>query len=160
MTPIAELRGTNPTSEQAIERLEHDLGVALPADYRAFLLRTNGGVPYPEDAYRHERYSSILSKFYSVEHERVSFTIAQKRLQLEDRMPTDLLAIANDLGGSQICLGIGDDNRGKVYLWMRADEVRPGRKPDYSNVGLIADTFDEFLSLFYNSDEVDPDLPT
>ena len=151
--PITELRGTTPTSERALERLERDLGVTLPADYRAFLLRTNGGVPFPEDAYHHERYSTLVGLFYSVEHERLSFTIAQKRLQLEGRMPTDLLAIASDHGSNQICIGIGDDNHGKVYFWMLADEVRPGRTPDYSNVGLVADTFDEFLSLFYNADE-------
>lgn len=153
MTPIAELRGTKPTSGPAVERLEHNLGATLPADYRAFLLRTNGGVPFPEDAYRHERYSSILSMFYSVEHERVSFTIAQNRLAFDERIPTDLLTIACDLGSNQICIGIGDDNYGRVYFWMRADEARPGETVDYSNVGLVADTFEEFLSLFYNSDE-------
>ena len=154
--PIAETRGTKPTSEQAIERLEQHLGVTLPADYRAFLLRTNGGAPFPEDAYRHARYSTILSMFYAVEHERKSFTIAQNRLTFDARIPADLLAIADDLGSDRICIGIGDDNYGKVYMWVQVDESGPHETPDYRNVGLIAESFDEFLNLFYNSDEEEP----
>lgn len=47
---MVELIGTGPPlAESDVVALKLTLGVILPADYRAFLLRWNGGVPEPAD---------------------------------------------------------------------------------------------------------------
>jgi len=150
-----------PIGENDIDELEQKLGVTLPPDYRAFLLRTNGGRPVPEDAFGDEDTGSMMNMFYAVKHERISFTIAQEKRAFRSRIPEDLLPIGDDAGGSQICIGIGPDNYGKVYFWRMYDEedLDEGEKPDYRNVHLVSETFSEFLDTFreYEDDEDDED---
>ncbi len=158
--PISNFRDSGPPIDvQAISRLEDHLGFELPADYRAFLLRTNGGRPYPEDTFNDEQGTlakgSTMSEFLSVEHEDITSTIAQERLAFEDRVPADLLPIGFDMGGSLVCIGIGPENYGQVFFWAMEDEVDKGETPDYRNVWRLARTFDEFIEGFYDYDLVD-----
>jgi hypothetical protein len=62
---------------------------------------------------------------------------------LNERIPPDTLPIANDSFGNAILLGLHGDRRGKVYFWDHEEE--PDNQPDWSNVSLVADSFDAFM---------------
>jgi hypothetical protein len=62
---------------------------------------------------------------------------------LNERIPPDTLPIANDSFGNAILLGLHGDRRGKVYFWDH--EKEPDSQPDWSNVSLVADSFDAFM---------------
>ena len=67
----------------------------------------------------------------------------------EDRIPKDTIAIAFDPGGNLILLGTDETNNGKVFFWMHSYETDEDEETDYSNVGFIANSFNEFIdSLF------------
>ncbi len=158
--PISNFRDSGPpVDERALSRLEDHLGIELPADYRAFLLRTSGGRPYPEaafnDEFGREEGGSLMDAFLSVEHEELWLTIAQHQLAFEDRVPVDLLPIGFDQGGSLVCIGIGPENHGQVFFWAMEDEVDKGETPDYRNVWRLARTFDEFIEGFFDDEAGD-----
>jgi len=146
-----------PIEEKDVAELERKLGVTLPPDYRAFLLRTNGGRPTPEDAFGDEEFGSILDMFYAVKHEEPYSTICHQQRASRNRIPEDLLPIGYDAGSNEVCIGIGPDNYGKVYFWSMDDEedLEEGEKPDYRNVYLLTETFDEFLDTFHDYDDND-----
>jgi cell wall assembly regulator SMI1 len=138
-----------PINESDLDELERTLGVALPASYRAFLLRHNGGRPTPEDIFGDDHFGSMLNLFLSVKNdEDVYHTIAHLRFAFEGRVPADLLPIGVDAGGSLVCMGITPENYGKIYFWAMDDEAGPGRKPWRRNIWPVADNFDEFLATF------------
>ena len=138
-----------PITEADIDELEQSLGVELPASYRAFLLRHNGGRPTPEDVFGDDHSGSVLNHLFAVkDDEDIYSTIAHQRFAFEDRIPPDLLPIGIDAGGNRVCMGITPKNHGKIYLWVMDDEAGPGRKPWRRNIRLIADDFDEFLATF------------
>ena len=137
-----------PITEADIDELEQTLGVELPASYRAFLLRYNGGRPIP-DGFGDDRFGSLMDSFFSVKNdENVYDTITVQRDLFKDRIPSDLLPIGIDAGGSRVCMGITPENYGKIFFWAMYDEAGPGRKPWRRNIGLIADNFDDFLESF------------
>jgi len=62
---------------------------------------------------------------------------------MASQIPPELLPIAPDPGGNLICLGIAGDVVDKVYFW---DHEREGHPTDWSNIDLIADSFDAFFA--------------
>lgn len=63
---------------------------------------------------------------------------------LSERIPPDTIPIADDPFGNVIVIGLQGDQRGKVYFWDHEEE--PEDQPDWSNVDLIADSFDHFMA--------------
>lgn len=137
-------------SVRNLDALEKRLGVCLPDDYRSFLLTIDGGRPRKRDTFRIGKHNaSLLDVLYSVRHEDEEYTLERMRLVFDDRIPEDLLPIGEDQGGSQICLGIGKENYGKVFFW---DMEYEDEQPTYDNVYPIADSFGEFLDSLYSSE--------
>lgn len=146
-----EYRGPS-MSKRDLAALEKRLGLRLPDDYREFLLTINGGRPRTHEVFDiGKKDSSLLDILYSAKRddEHQDLTVFRRHRLLEKRVPRDLLPIGEDQGNSQICLGIGEENYGKVFFWDLEDERE---QPTYENVALIADSFAEFLDSLY-SDE-------
>ena len=142
-----------PITPGDIEQLEKAINVEFPAAYREFLLKYNGGRPTPEDAFGEGDSGSIMGEFYSVKHDKQANTIAHQRHAFDERIPADLLPIAVDMGGNQVCIGTAPDNRGKIYFWSMVDEPRPEDEDKRANIRLLADDFVSFLDTF--CEEVD-----
>lgn len=157
--PIREFRDSGPPIGEAdLDALERELDAELPPQYRAFLLGTNGGSPWPEECFRNKSgVGSLVHVFYAVKHEMDSLTLARNWMQLCDRIPPDLRPIACDAGDSQICISVRGKDTGRIFYWNMENEAGPGRKPWRRNIRRIADSLDEFLDLFY---DCDPDRHT
>lgn len=134
-----------------LQNAERALGKALPEEFKRFVLKHNGGRPEPATfrvrwsgqdwAIGWER--NMVHFFLSFQGGSENFLDYSRTFQ--GRIPADTVPIAYDPGGNLILLGISGPTVGRVFFWMREYEVPEGETPDYSNVGLIANSFNEFL---------------
>jgi cell wall assembly regulator SMI1 len=151
---ITLIKPQAPVTNDQINRAEEHLGIKLPADYRKFLMTSNGGRPEPdqievswsEDQSRCNHWrTSLVSRFLSIyDGEKANF-LEYNQETFKDRIPKDTIAIAYDAGGNLILLGVGEDNIGKVLFWVKDYEVEEGEEPGYENVGFVANSLAEFL---------------
>jgi hypothetical protein len=153
--------GPKVTLEQVIE-IEKTIGHQLPQQYKDFLLQFNGGevspdcfkVKYSGQEWAEGLEEALLRAFYSIpEHEYYSFLENQEFY--EGRVPADTILIADTPGRDKILLGIEGENTGKIFYWNGSYEVdeeeqaEEGFQADYSNVGFVANSFNEFLKGLY-----------
>jgi hypothetical protein len=144
-----------PLSAQDLSNVECALGVGLPKDYKSFLLNHNGGATQPDgfavvwqkgQKGAEDWKSSTLSRLYYVWDERQSNLVRANTVTFKDRIPRDTITVGTDAGGNQILLATGGPHKGKVLFWVKDHEVEEGEEPGYENVGVLADSFDDFLN--------------
>jgi hypothetical protein len=147
-----------PAPAKELARLEAELGVALPGDYRQFLIECNGGHvggalwfrgPTPEgqraDAGVHHVGGFRKQSYFSLDW-------ARRCYQDDDelRIPRELLWIMDDPFGNAICLGITGPYRGGVYFWDHEEEPDPeewdGSVETAGNLQLLAKSFTDFVA--------------
>ncbi len=144
-------RSLPPVSEAELNAVEKSLGVKFPKPYRDFLLTCNGGEPVPDGFCRPEdkEPSAYVQEFYEISDEEgcslVEFFRSFK--QGHNWLPKSLMPIANDPGGSLICLSVSGKDKGSVYFWdhEQAGERELEDPNDYDDVTPLAAGFDEFL---------------
>ncbi|MBC7809956.1 MAG: SMI1/KNR4 family protein [Burkholderiales bacterium] len=158
--------------ESDLTYLEESQGIALPEDYRRFLLAHNGGYPelcvFPIDDFPRDTHA-MVGWFFALEgafsdtgavegYQGLPPTIEEALVDYRNRVPSDLLPIARDPGGNLICLGVKGEQTGKVYFWDHNEEsIDEEGHPTYLNVYKIADTFTKFLNSLVSEDLFDLD---
>jgi len=136
-------------SSRDIQALEVMLGQALPDDYAAFLLRSNGGRPAPDEfpvqGWLAGGPTSDVHTFMRLqEHPIGADDILWTLDVMKGRLPAHLLPIADTSFGDLICIWLTGQQRGTVVLWDHEDEHRP---PTTRNIYQIAQSFGAFLEL-------------
>lgn len=135
-------------AEPAVASFEASIGVRLPADYRTFLLGTNGGEPHnpvfsfgPDGTYL----DSAVRYFFSVS-ENFTFSLAHKFdiYTRATRVPAGMLPIATDPSGNLVLLAIKGEDAGKVYFWNHEMEGLVENPSSKEHLALLANSFDEF----------------
>lgn len=135
-----------------IEVIEKFIGLDFPSEYKDHLLKHNGGQPSP-NVFSFEEYGKLtdscvdwLLAIYEGEYDNLKNYIDTYKIQ-EKRMPLHILPIAHDPGGNLICISCDYDNKGSIYFWDHEKEVdyNLSDDSDYSNLYLIANSFDEFI---------------
>jgi hypothetical protein len=129
--------------EGALGAFERSLKERLPETYRQHLLSYNGGKWEPKCFVISEKEGeSSVHGVYGLHGGPGYCRLDAIRETFSDRIPKDLLAIACDSFGNQICIGISGKWRDAIYFWNH--EV-VGNK----SLTRIADSFDNFIgSLF------------
>jgi len=134
-----------------LDDLERRLSIKLPDDYRQFLIRQNGGRPVSPvftfvESSRGPTDSSVAwflsvhqGKYSNFEKDFRNFKVVQRR------MPDNLVPIAHDPFGNEICMSFSGDDRGAIYFWDHESEADEGEEPTYNNCYLIAKSLTEFL---------------
>jgi cell wall assembly regulator SMI1 len=136
-------------SEADIASLEQRIGRSLPAPYRSFLQRFNGGRPTPAHflvpGWRERE--SLVNDFDGIVPGRYNDLEADIK-SLRGRIPESLIPIADDPGGNSILIATEGKERGSVYFWDHEDEPpdSPARIEDYPNLYLVAQDFDAFVA--------------
>lgn len=147
------------TSPEAIAQFEERWGVVLPPEYKQFLLKSNGGWPNPNvfEVPGWHGQGSVLDAFYGIHNGRKSEQLDSNCKTYEDRVPADLIPIADDAGGNNICIGWEGERTGKVYFWDHEDEIDEEGclRDDYRNVFLVANSLQEFLDGLMTHEEAD-----
>jgi len=139
-------RPAPPAEEAAIARVERELGIELPADYREFLGKQNGGEPesnfFPAgDGFGHVRY---LYSAGPTEVEDIDDLEEAARAYWPPSRPGDpidpsFLPIGEEDVGNVICLKVRGEDYGAVYFWDHELAVSVG---PYTR---LADSFSEYF---------------
>jgi hypothetical protein len=140
------IRDASPALTEAdIAAAEQRLQVKLPDEYRAFLLRHNGGIPRPARFPMPERVAEAgmawgeVTRFYSI-----GGASDLEKISLGTRgwgLPTRLVPIAqveDELDGGMLCISVEGKDRGRVYY-------RPEVEAYDDTVYGVAKSFDAFL---------------
>lgn len=127
-----------------IRSFENEFDITLPDEYVSFLEKNNGGQP-DANHFKNELFDFFVNVFYGFGGEDTSFDVETMYAIYADRIPDGLIPIADDGVGNLICIGTTGDIFGKIFIWWRDKAVDEGEKPDFSNISLVADSFEEFL---------------
>lgn len=134
-----------PLSEDIVEAVAQGLVIKLPKSYKKFLVEVNGGIPKNSGfRFKDDSNGSLLSGFYGIVPDRY-YNLLFYCGVYSSRVPSNTLPIAGDQLGNIILLSVKGQDYGKVYFWDHEREADEGETPDYSNLSLVADSFEEFL---------------
>src|SRR5665213_632955 len=138
------------TSPQEIDAVEARLGIELPAEYRAWLFRFNGGQPKPgtfhfKGVAEHSESVAWFFAVYDGEYNNFETEYWAFKMQAR-RLPDALVPIADDGLGNIVCLAITGPDVGKIFFWDHELESDTGT-PTYDNCRLVADSFGEFIDM-------------
>lgn len=146
-----------------IEEIEQYVGLKFPQQYKDHLLQYNGGQCTPNvfsfincQGKLDESCVNWFLAIYDGKYDNLKKDIYMLKID-EKRMPTHILPIADDPGGNSICISTSGDDEGYVYFWDHEQEVdyTVSDDTDYSNLSLIAKSFNEFLSGLKESEYID-----
>lgn len=143
----------DPLNEKFLSCIEEFWEFGLPKDYKAFLLKFNGGIPKRSvfNFKGKKGQGSIVDSFYGFT--RGNDNILRVSKDIGSRYPANMLPIADDVYGNRILISVKSADRGKVYFWDHELEVPDGETPDYSNLTLIANSFDDFINSLHETEE-------
>lgn len=148
-------------NDDDIRNIENLKCCILPADYKEFLLKYNGGSPNFDTFEIKNDFPDGKSSFDDVRFffgidnnifSKKNYDIFKKIKQSKDRIPEQLLPIACDSFGNRICIGIKDKYYGKIYFWDHENEAGSRNpfdniiKPWWKNITLIANSFTDLLN--------------
>ena len=115
--------GKAPLSLDRIQSLEERLGIRLPTAYKAFLLSSNGGRPYPfvfdYTGTDGRTNSSVVDRFLSINDDEQgddSFELEYKYHAETGRIPRHVAPIGRDPGGNLICISMAPNDNGAIYF--------------------------------------------
>ncbi|MCE9546854.1 MAG: SMI1/KNR4 family protein [Planctomycetia bacterium] len=147
MLKIKPIDGAPTLTEDSLREFETNQQCKLPDDYRRFLLRHNGGFPYPDCVAFKEAGRPTASDvfcFHAVDDERPWASMAWHLKTYADRIPKHTLPIAHDSCGNLWLLNLGSDQRGAVVFWDHGtfDDVN---ETDFNVWPRVAHSFQEFV---------------
>jgi SMI1 / KNR4 family (SUKH-1) len=143
-------------SDDAVRRIEQQLGHELPTDYRDFLLEVNGGRParthraFMMQRAGNHRDETTLDTLHSLDDPDEDHDLAAHQLFRREDYPENGLRIGYDAFGSALVLILSGPHRGE--LWMLDGDSRPtGSNPrvewfDRRDVWRLAGSFAEFMA--------------
>jgi SMI1 / KNR4 family (SUKH-1) len=154
-----------PVSEEQIQSLEKHLKFSFSDSFKYFLKNKSPimfrntvsikSISYKENAIYYNDEDVYPDIIYGFSKEKLSLDIINNIETYTKRMPNSLIPVGTDGSGNQICLGISDEESGKIFFWDHENECMDGflneNKSDidkyWNNIYFLANNFDEFLSL-------------
>jgi hypothetical protein len=158
-----------PVSALQLAQIEKSLDLQLPAEYRSFLLRTNGGVPDPngfrytvvdEEEGTRRRCKAKVARFWPAAELRApggeATSMEAYQRDLFFGFPDWLLPIAHvedAMEGGMVCVAIKGKRQGRIYFW-------PEQEFGEDTLHRVADSFGSFLALLGQGKPRDSDPAT
>jgi SMI1-KNR4 cell-wall len=145
--------GKNPAAD--IGRWEKDNSVKLPADYRNFMLKYNGGRVYPlifkyaipMDFYPSDDGTTFVDPLYDWAYVEKIFNGDE----FGEGLPDKVISIGSNPGDLEILLSLDEKIHGQIFCWLHSDI--PWGEEGNDKIWLQAPSFSAFMkSLFENSD--------
>jgi hypothetical protein len=140
-------------SENRLCEFEHDFGLELPSDYRAFLLEFNGGSPNPSFFWIVKSSDgSSVHQLYGLHDGPPPYSIQTYAGKERYGIPSGMLKIGDDGVGNSICIGVSESIEGKIYFLDH--ELHPNNEPEsMEGITRLAESFDSFLAILQPSPE-------
>lgn len=113
---------SNSNVEEKIAEIERKYEIILPAQYKNFLHKYNGGYT-PKTKFKAEKISSELRGFYGLGDVKLSLD----DVELGNFIERNIFPIACDSFGNYIMVGLINDNAGKIYFC----DHEKGNKAEY-----------------------------
>jgi hypothetical protein len=154
--PVIKVKAKEPATLAGIQAFETLVGNPLPAVYREFLLKTNGGRPKPFQFQYLSRKSGKLTEsgvdtFFHLGKGDSNLQGEFQRCTKDNILPKGYLPIAYDSFGDLICLALIGKDQGAVK-WIPMDlgmlEYCQDGYMTEDTARLIAPTWDDFLESF------------
>jgi hypothetical protein len=139
-----------PLTETDLVAVENRIGRPIPASYRAFLLRHNGGRPeQPSDFSMRDPATGrdqigTVDRFLGVNADEF-FNLEDYLKTYADRIPPNFFPIAYDPGGNLIVIATEGDIAGAIYFWDHEFEADEGQPPTDRNLYHISDSLNGLL---------------
>lgn len=145
MSVIIKKPGKKVTSED-LDLFEAKTGTQIPSRYRSFLLKYNGGAPYPDCFYcvefNGERVIHGIRDFFGIHREHSDLYDMIRASQRDDGFPRDMFPIGWDSFGNCTVVGMdGSPRAGRVYFWYH--DQADGEQ----EVIEVAPSFEAFLEM-------------
>ncbi|WBS02565.1 SMI1/KNR4 family protein [Pseudoduganella sp. SL102] len=134
-----------PTAEN-IGEFEKKIGFTLPSDYKEFLLRQNGGIPDRSLIKIPSLGKKVVQSLFALVNPVVAYTVDHNLDLYKNRMPQDMLPVANDPAGNLYIMKVGaGGDFGNIYFWNHELEADGEKQPYLENITYIANSFNDFL---------------
>ena len=147
-----------PLSKKELTEFEAEIGYKLPVEYRKFMLENNGGKPESKYFYvpGWQYQQSLVNEFDYIVPDGSGYGIRQILAIKGDIFPEGFISIGGDPGGNHILMCLCEPYRGMIYFWDHEDgpDDRLDRMEDYSNIYLLANSFEEFVNNLKNENEL------
>jgi hypothetical protein len=151
-----KLNHKNSLPEHILKVLEKYWDISLPKEYRSFLIHHNGGEPEKSCFnFKDQKKEGSDVRFFLGIYPDNDRDLLNKIKIYENRIPKNTFPIACDSFGNLIIISVKNKDRGKIYFWDHEMEANTeaGEIADYTNLTLIADSFDEFINGLHSFDE-------
>jgi len=140
--------------ESEILEFEKQFQIQMPQDFKAFMLKNNGGTPLEDWVFDYtengNENSSVIRDFFIIyTDDSTSYddlAKAYNSIRNEKSAPLDFMPIATDPGGNVIFLNVGKEDNGNVYF---GNHELQDNKTGYIVMSLIANSFSEFINKCY-----------
>lgn len=134
---VAYRRKQPPASPDLIDRLEQRIGRPLPASYRDYLLKQDGG--------RLTDNQEAVDTVFGLGEVPDWASMWEKLDVLKDRVPAWLLPVADDTYGNLFAVSLREQDLGTVWFWDHEEEAGEGEPPSEDNIELKARDWQAFL---------------
>ncbi len=142
-----------PLTKDDIRTFETEAGVLLPASYKAFLLKYDGGQPSP-DAFPIEGMPKnpygIIQMIFGIRSDLECYQLKWNYDIFRQDTPRNLFPIGCTPSDDSICLSLSGQDAGSVLFW---DYYAPHSPSTYDNVYKIANSFDAFIQGLFRAPE-------
>ena len=118
--------------EKLVKKFEDKYEVKLDSEYRAFLIKFNGGET-PNTSFKKGKRQESVRYLFGINTKQS----IEKQLEYFDHKEKVCIPIGEDVFGNYFSIGISDENSGLIYF---CDHERGYRKTK------IADSFNDFIS--------------
>jgi len=132
-----------PTSQEAITRLERELGVSFPREYVEFLLDQNGGLPRSGVFTFDDNRSSV--SFFGAYTGHDYNDVGEAARMYAGRLPSEFVPVGDDPGGNVVALAVDGADSGSIWFWDHENESADG-VPTRDNMYKLASTLSEFIA--------------
>lgn len=125
------------------------MNVCFPADYKRFLLSTNGGTPTPHSLEIPETdHGAYVAFLYAIKNEDAISDLQYELKDLSSRMtgklPEGFIVIGHDPGDNKFLLGTRGEYQGQVWFWDIVGLMSTTSPTE--NTYWLADSFSDFLN--------------
>jgi len=149
-----------PIADSKLVEAEKYFGRPLPASYKEFLLRFNGGVPIESyidfEGKKLKLQGDEIKRFYGMGGKPTNDLI-HKMDSIGDNIPKGITFIANTHGGNFFLLSLREDSYGEVFYKDHEYEDQSLFDPENNllpeSIVKVADGFVDFLSRLYEADD-------
>lgn len=146
MTTIRDSNRFGKLDLQTLNDFVEKYSLALPDDYKKFLLEHNGGDPVPSTNRTPE---TFVQWIYGIQDEENWASLEWNIDIYDERIPFKTIPIATDPGGNQFLLSYRPDSYGEIWFWDHENECETSAKDYFDNIIKSANSFSDFVNNLY-----------